>query len=407
MSLNRWLPILGGLYLIGALLNLPFLTSLSATLIILLGIMALWRRYALVGVIYHRRPFYRRAFPGERVELRIEVENRKPLPLSWLRVEDPWPKAVGPEDPELLAPSHIPDQGILTNVFSLRWFERARRRYMLLFRDRGVYRVGPARLISGDFFGMQEISAEAGGTTLLTVFPRILPPEELDLPAEDPFGARKSKRRIFEDPNLPVGVRDYRPEDGFRRVHWPATARTGRLQVKVYQPAASQVAVLCLNVATFERHWEGVYPELLEHLVSLTATLAQKFIHDGYQVGLISNGSLAHADRPFRIPPGRSPRQLGRMLSLLAGVTPLVMKPFAEFLVQEMPRVYYGASLLVISAVVSAQLRETLARLHRHGRRITLYSLAQEPPGLIPGVLCLHRPFRPQGVPVKARGAAD
>ena len=29
-------------------------------------------------------------------------------------------------------------------------------------------------------------------------------------------------------------------------------------------------------------------------------------VEDGYSVGLFSNSCLAHADQPFRIPPGRS-----------------------------------------------------------------------------------------------------
>ncbi len=396
MSPERWLPFLGIVFLFGAIANIPYLTTFSAALAVLLVITSWWRRHSLDGVNYHRRPYYRRAFPGERVPLQVEVENKKPLPLSWLRIEDLWPLAVGPEDDAILAPSHLPDQGLLKNIFSLRWFEKTSRSYTLLFRKRGLYKVGPATLQSGDVFGMYELSRKEEQAEYLTVFPEILPLQRLDLPAEDPFGDRRSRRRIFEDPNQPMGVREYRSEDGFRRVHWPATARTGQLQVKVFQPTSAQVAMICLNTSTFDRHWEGVYSELLEHLVSISATLATRYIQDGYQVGLISNGCLAHADRPLSIPPGRSPKQLGALLEALAGVTPIVMVPFEEILIREMPRVHYGASLLVISAVTSPILMETLLRLKRHNRKITLLSLAEEPPGEIPGMEIIHRPFQEQ-----------
>ncbi|MCK5053043.1 MAG: hypothetical protein KAR65_02120, partial [Anaerolineales bacterium] len=134
----------------------------------------------------------------------------------------------------------------------------------------------------------------------------------------------------------------------------------------------------------------------LEHLVSVAATLADRYIQDDYQVGLISNGCLAHSDRPLNIPPGRSPKQLGALLEALAGITPMVMTPFEQFLIREMPRVHYGASLLVISAVTPPILMETLARLKRHNRKITLLSLADEPPKNIPGMKILHRPFQAQ-----------
>lgn len=393
MDPRRWLPFLGAIFLLGVILQISWLMALAVSLAVVIGLAWWWRTHALDGVSYRRKFFYTRGFPGEKIPVQVEVENRKLLPISWLRTQDPWPKVIGPEDPELLAPSHIPEQGILTNLFSLRWFERARRSYHLIYRERGVYPVGPALLQSGDIFGMYETSATRPGVDLITVFPRLIPLSELSLPAEDPLGDRRSRRRMFEDPNRPMGVREYHPEDSFRRVHWPATARTGRLQVKVYQPTSGQVMVACLNVSTFERHWEGVYPPALEYLVSLTATLLTQGIEQGYQVGLIANGCIARSDQPFRIPPGRTPRQLAVLLQALAGVNPLVTAPFERFLVRELPRVPYGASLVIISGVVTGSLAETLLLLKRHERRMTLISTAPAAPPPIPGVHTIHLPF--------------
>jgi uncharacterized protein (DUF58 family) len=391
---RRWLPLLGIVFILGIILKVPLLVALSTALIVVIGIANWWQKHSLDNVEYRRRFHYTRSFPGETVPLRLEVENRKILPLSWLRVLDPWPKSVGPEDEEVLAPSHIPDKGFLSNVFSLRWYERARRTYTLLFRKRGSYAVGPARLDSGDLFGFFDRYDEIGPVEHLTVFPSLVPFSELDLPAEDPFGDLRSRRRLFEDPNRPMGVRDYHPEDSFRRVHWPATAKTGDIQVKVFQPTSARVLVLCLNVSTFARHWEGVYPELLEHLVSVSATIVSQGVQDGYQVGLISNGCLAHADQPFRIPPGRTPQQLAHLLQALAGVTPVVISPFDRFLRREIPRVPYGATLIILTAVTTPELAETLVQLKRKERRLTLVSLSPDAPQEIPGLHIIHRPYK-------------
>jgi uncharacterized protein (DUF58 family) len=392
MRLPNWLTFFGAVFLFGLISNNTFLMGFSAAIVALLGIVTWWRKHSLDGVSYRRFPYYRRAFPGETVPLRIEIENNKPLPLSWLRSEDPWPLAIGPDDEELLAPSHSPEHGLLSNVFTLRWFEKTSREYDLKFRKRGHYKVGPVTLQSGDAFGMYDQSRQMGQSQYLTVFPEVVPLELLELPAEDPFGNNKSRRRIFEDPNLPIGVRDYQPEDGFRRVHWPATARTGELQVKVFQPTSAQVAVICLNTSTIEDHY-GVYPELFEHLVSVTATLTDHFFNQGYQVGFMSNGSFAHSPQPINIPPGRSMKQLSVLLEVLAGITPLFSIPFEKYIIREMPRVPYGASLLVISAVTPPLLLETLARLKRHNRVITLLSLAQETPESLVGLDIIHRPY--------------
>ncbi len=352
-----------------------------------------WQRRSLTNVIYRRRLYYRRGFPGEAVGLQVEVENHKFLPVSWLRVEDLWPSAVGPEDESVLRPTHTPDLGVLVNLFTLRWYERARRTYSLLLRRRGVYALGPARLESGDLFGLFEQVEEVESPDYLTVFPEPLPFEALKLPAEDPFGDRSAHRRLYEDPNQPMGVRDYLPEDDFRHIHWPATAHTSQLQVKVYQPASARVMVVCLNVSTLPHYWEGTIPGLLEYLVCVTAALVQRGIRDGYRVGLISNGSLAHSDQPFRVPAGRSPGQLAQLFSALAGVTPFVTRPFERFLIAEVPRLPYGATLVVVTGILSPTLVETVLSLAKHGRRISLLSFARETPLFIPGVQVIHRPY--------------
>lgn len=393
MQSNSWWLFLASLFVLGALLKVYLLAIFAVMLAVISVLARWWQKRALIGVIYRRRPFYWRGFPGEKINLRIEVENRKLLPISWLRIHDPWPYTVGPEDDTQLVPTENPDIGLLVNLFSLRWFERVRRSYTLLLRKRGVYRVGPARLESGDLFGIFEQSGLTGEAEFLTVFPEPLQFSELRLPAEDPFGDRRVRRRLYEDVNQPMGVRGYHPEDDFRRVHWPASAHIGELQVKVYQPVSAKVMVVCLNVTTSPHYWEGYYPELLEHLVRASAAIIQRSLEDGYRVGLISNGSLAHSDQPFRIQANRSPGQLGHLLQTLAGVTPFVIGPFDRFLRAEMPRLPYGASLVIVSGTMTPALAETILQLKQHGRRVTLLSFTTQDPPLIPGVQVLHRPF--------------
>lgn len=359
----------------------------------ILGVAYLWRERALVNVVYRRKLPYRRGFPGETLDLTLEIENRKLLPVSWLRAQDSWPRAIAPLDEQTLAPSHIPDQGFLTNLFSLRWFERARRRYQLKLRQRGIYAVGPARLTSGDLFGMYEREQEHGPQDVITVFPELLPLGELGFPPEDPLGELRSRRRLFDDPQRPVGIREYHPEDSMRKVHWPATARTGRLQVKVHQPTSGQVLMACLNVSTFERTWQGVDSAVLEHMVRFAASLITQGIEDGHRVGIMANGCIARSDQPFRIAPGRTPGHLALLLEALAGVNPVVTTQFERYLMREAPRIPFGATLVVLTSVLPVELQETLLVLKRHERRIVVISFAKQIPPSIPGIDILHRPF--------------
>lgn len=394
MSTQRWLPVLLITFFIGLVLRSPYLTAFPVVLSIVIGLAGWWQRHSLDGVQYRRRFPYSRGYPDETLPVQIEVENRKYLPLTWLHVQDPWPLAIGPADESEMAPSHLPDQGSLVHVFSLRWFERARRYYTLLLRKRGIYQVGPALAQSGDAFGLYERAGRVGQKDQIIVFPRLLGQIGERLPPVNPLGDQRSRRRLLEDPQTPIGVREYLPEDSFRQVHWPATARTGQLQVKVYQPTCAEVFVVCLNVATYHRHWEGYYPALFEYMLSLTATTLSQAFERGNRVGLISNGCLMEADQPFNIPPGRSPEQLSKLLIALAGATPVAAVGFEKFLLREIPRVPYGSSLLVLTAIVSQELAETLLTLKRHERKLTLLSLAEEPPPFIPGITSIHSPFR-------------
>jgi uncharacterized protein (DUF58 family) len=268
-----------------------------------------------------------------------------------------------------------------------------KRTYPIQFKSRGIHEVGPVNLESGDLFGLYSTQAQIEEMDTLTVFPELLPLKALNLPTDDPFGDLRSRRRLFEDPTSPTGVRPYQPEDEFRRVHWAATARTGSLQVKTYQPVSSRVMLVCLNVLTTAQPWLGSHRDLFEQLIKVAATLTYESHQAGYSVGLISNGCLARADQPFQISPGRSNEQLAQLLGALAAVTPFTTSPFEALLMKAMPKVPYGSTLIVVTALVSQELIETLMTLKRYRPNATLFSLQAEPPPQLPGIRTFHLPF--------------
>jgi uncharacterized protein (DUF58 family) len=383
----------------GYLLARPGMLAISGLMLVVLAVGWTWNRLALTKFAYRRRFRYRRSFPGEAVSLDLQVENRKRLPLAWLRTTDPWPLPVGPSDPEGLLPSHLPGEGLLGMLVVLRGRERLRRQVELLFRSRGVYRVGPATAESGDPFGLFRSQATVQAADHLVVFPEVRALGELGIAPDDPFGERKSVRPLFEDITRTVGVRDYRPGDAFHSVHWPATARSGHLQTRVHQPVSGLDLIVCLNAATYPRFWEGTDPDLLESLVSTAASLAQEAYSRGYRVGLISNGSLAHADRPFLLAPGRSRDHLAHILETLAALAPLITAPFERYLLAQAPRLEYGSTLFVVTAFVTPELAESLIRLKARSRRTALLSLDRRPPPSLPGVEILRLAGTGQGRP--------
>jgi len=311
----------------------------------------------------------------------LTVENRKLLPVGWMRVEDEWPSSLRLATRERdVHPSSLPERAILRNTFSLRWYERLRVHYRVHCEERGYYRLGPARVTSGDLFGLYRNRYTYPALDWLIVYPRVVPIEDLGLPPKDPFGEVKAWQRMFEDPSRTIGVRDHQPEDGLRRVHWKATARKQKLQVKVYEPSTSFTLVLFLNVATFDRYWYGTIPELLERCITVAASVSHYATERRYVVGLLANGSIPRSDQPIKVLPGRSLQQLTHILEALAAVTPIATQDIAQLLTRESPRLPWGATLTVITANVNERLYSTLLRLHDAGRRLVLISLAEETP---------------------------
>lgn len=372
----------------GLIAGQPGLTALAALLLTVTGVARAWNRWALHGIDYTRRISERRAFLGETLTLELSLANRKLLPLPWLRVQDELPLQLTVLDAQVL-PSAQETVGYLTSLLSLRWFERVSWRIHLRCDQRGFYCLGPAHLTSGDPFGLFRQQLTLPRQDMLVVYPRVYNLEALGLPAKEPFGDTRARLPIFEDPGRTAGVRDYGSGDPLKRVHWKATARRQQIQVRVYEPTIQLQLMVGLNTATLPHSWHGSDPELLEHLISVAASLASYGVEHKYQVGLLANGCWPRSDQPLKVLPGRSPYQLTHILEALAAITAMPTARFADLLLKESARLPWSATVAVVSGVTEDDLLEALLRLHAAGRRVALFSLAaQLPAEELPGIAC-------------------
>jgi uncharacterized protein (DUF58 family) len=376
-----WIALSIIIIVLSLLLKQPTLMAVAGLLLAISGVSWLWNRYALRGIEYEREFSERRVFQGEVIELVIRVTNRKLLPLSWLRVDDQVPFDLPLLDARVL-PSSQPELGYLGDLFALRWYERMGRRYRIKPHRRGFYGFGPVHLHTGDFFGLFDQRQTLQTKEWLIVYPQVHPLSELGLPSKDPFGESKAWQRIFEDPARTIGVREYQPEDGFRRIHWKASARLQKLQSRLYEPTTFYQLAIFLNVATFPKPWQGIVPQVLEEAISVAASIANYGVTQKYLVGLLANGSVPGSDQPLKVLPSRDPQQLTRILEALAAVTGFATSPIEEMLTAESPRLPWGATLLLVTATVYDDLLATLFRLRDAGRRLVLISLDAECPDL-------------------------
>src|SRR5205085_11404042 len=111
--------------------------------------------------------------------------------------------------------------------------------------------------------------AVATAPNFLLVCPAIVPLEGYELASRRPIGEVVLTHRLYEDPTRIAGVRAYEAGDPLNRVHWRATARTGQLQSKTYEPTTLSGVTILLDF-----HESG-YPAAREpHRSELAVTAA-------------------------------------------------------------------------------------------------------------------------------------
>jgi len=353
------------------LLSVMFLAAWSGlTVVVVLiglvlsaaGLARLWSRLSLIGVSAQRLLTETRAFPGETIELKLKLSNRKLLPLPWVQIEDEIPQQLLPADSPL-PPGERPSCRMLSRATSLLWYTSVSWKQKLYCQRRGYYKLGPLSATSGDIFGWYPRTAFWLEKQEVIIYPRIFPVSQLAVPSLYPMGETQAERRIFEDPTRTIGVRDYTPHDGLRHIHWKASARHQNLQVKVFEPTTTLKVAIFLAVDSFIEASDDIF----ELGVSTAASLANYLVQKRSQIGLFANSQLADTGQPVATLPGSGMPQLIALLESLAKVTARPSGPFADFFQKEWVRLPWGTTLLFILGKPPEHLPLLLSRLKEAG----------------------------------------
>ena len=172
-------------------------------------------------------------------------------------------------------------------VPSLRPGEAHEVQYTVRSHTRGVHRIGPLGVRVRDPFGLSLRAAAVSGRAELVVLPRVVP-----LP-----GGRSLGSGIGSEGSVPhmvalhgeddQTVREYRDGDDLRRIHWPATARTGDLMVRQEDRPAKRRAVVLLDCRA-SGHGGSGRGDSLEWSVTTAASVTAHLVDGGYAVHLLT-----------------------------------------------------------------------------------------------------------------------
>ena len=328
----RKLALLLGLWLLLLVLALSTAWSAVWLLVYCLGLLivvsAVWANGNVTGLELRRRHRATRIQVGdtfvEQAVLEVGAGIGQWWPRLWLELHD------GSD-----FPSHH-----LDGVLSLGPAGHKAWELRSVCSRRGKFTLGPVWVTSGDPFGIFHVSRKLIDGSSVIVYPRTVPlPRFGRVPGELPGGSVQGARVPFNTPNV-SSIREYRPGDAFNRIHWASTARTQKLMVREFEldPTADVWVVLdlCADV-----HAGSGLESTIEYAITAAASIARHLLDAGRAVGLVSQTAT--------LPVDRGPRQIERLLEVMALVHATSHINLDAMLLSETSRFARSSTLIVVT----------------------------------------------------------
>jgi len=358
-----------------------------------------WTRISLRNLRLVRHARSLRASVGDIFEESFELINSSRLPRLFVEIQNAssLPAAAGSK--------------VLTWVGG-----KENRTYMARtwLTQRGAFPLGPTTLGSGDPFGFFTIHKTFLPQASLLVLPLIIPISDFPSPAGLLPGGRAIQRKSFDVTPHASGVREYMHGDALKRIHWPSTARRGKLMVKEFEQDPQSELWIFLDAQrivqsqlpyepprardnwVFTRRPEiHIPPSTLEFGISIAASLAHYFVAQRRAVGFVTDGPIYTV-----IPAERSERQESKVLETLAFVKAEGSLPLASLVDLQAPQMPLGSSAVLITPSVHDEVILAVEMLQRRNLRPIILLLMAHSFGGSEGSEELASRLEQRGVPV-------
>jgi uncharacterized protein (DUF58 family) len=184
---------------------------------------------------------------------------------------------------------------------------------------------------------------------LILVYPKVLPLLHWQLPGSQLEGGVLTGQRSLQATSMVMGIREYRPGDSYKSIHWRSSARHRTLQVKEFELDRTADLWIYLDL---DRHWHRGDGEraTIERAVTVVASVVQKALREHRNVGLITSGQ-----RPEVLQPDRGTKQSGKLMQYLAEIQAIGDLSIAETLIETTPRLRRGSSCLIVTPSLDRQ----------------------------------------------------
>lgn len=220
-----------------------------------------WHRHRLRVT---RRLSARRVFAGSTIHVTLDVEDVGGARASVIFLEDRLPAALGRAA-----------RAVLGGMGGSRHREVS---YTMTCGRRGRYLVGPLVATITDPFGLARVRMEFSDRHEVIVYPRVEDLRSRPIARSAGGAGETTARQLYRRGEDFYTMREYVIGDDLRRIHWPSTARTGRLMIR--QDEAARRASMTLALDTRARAFHGS-AKAFERAVSAATSVGAHYMRLG------------------------------------------------------------------------------------------------------------------------------
>lgn len=257
----------------------------------------------------------------------------------------------------------------------LRRGDRQEIHYSVRSHARGRHRVGPLGVRLRDPFGLSTRVAAISGSSEVLVLPKVVPLGSGRPPGSGVGAEGAIPHMVALHGEDDVSIRAYRDGDDLRRIHWPATARTGDLMVRQEDRPARRRAAIVLDSRSSGHHGSGASSSF-EWAVTACASVTAHLLDAGYAVHLVTDETAedGRAGAAMEIDPA---------LDILAMAQPGDDEHFAEVLHAAHPVTSSGGLVFAVVTDLDEDVARRVASLRQPGG--TALAIVLNPRGFTTG----------------------
>ncbi len=335
--------------------------------------MFLFCRYAFYKLDYKCEFSVKEAHEGDNIYLVETVYNSKLLPVPWLKVDIHTSRWLGFAGTCSVIAQ---DSRRVTSSFILKSYQKTTRKWKLKCLKRGVFTTENVTLVSGDLLNYQVVSMPAAVNACLMVYPEIVDLDEVFIPINLMQSDKTVRRWIIDDPFMVAGARDYTPGDPLNRIHWPASARCGRLMVRKNDFTSRQSLTVLLNMQSqLYEYADTINKQIAELGIKVTGTLFDGALREGTQVRFGTNGcTTSGAKQAIFTGEAADKDHITELFKILARLLMKNVKDFENFLDDIMPEME-NQEIIIISAYLSQRMCEQADQLALVGNTVSILLL--------------------------------